>query len=92
MSIRSTRRNVIRSSTTKIPGSNISQASFLIQHRGIRSDVRDGGAEGAEVRVALDVWQTIEVLGRAIEEALRIRKVGVVECIFTDPDRSVGIS
>lgn len=40
-----------------------------------------------------DVVETVKVLGRGVEEALRIGEIGVAEGVFGDPDAAdVGVA
>jgi hypothetical protein len=47
-------RHVPRSRAAQVPASDIRELAAARQHSGVGADIRGGGAEGAEIRVAFD--------------------------------------
>lgn len=85
------RWNIIRSSSTQVPTSNIRQLAVLRQHSNVGADVADRASESTKVRVTLDVRNTIEIFSRRIEETLRIGESVVVKSILGDPEAPIRI-
>jgi len=82
----------IRRRKAEIPSANIRQQAVLVQHRDVRADVALVASERAEVAVAGDVVEAVEVLGRLVEEGLRVRQIRVIEGVLRDPDREVRVA
>ena len=74
----------------EVPRPDIRERAVAVEKHGVGSDVALGGAEGAEVGVALDDGLVVEPGGGDVEEALGGGEVFVGEGVFGDPDGDFG--
>ena len=79
-----------RGVAAEVPRADVRQLAVLVEEDGVGADGGVLGAEGAEVRVAVDEVLVVQPLGRRVVEVLRRLEVLVRVGVLRDPDWRLG--